>query len=74
MNTKWKEEMPAFIEKTDAFYAGELPMKDYKGFSGFYGSYGQKGGKASMLRLRMPCGEVDKDKLKFVTETFTKHG
>ena len=27
-----------------------------------------------MLRLRMPCGEVDKDKLKFVTETFTKHG
>ncbi|MGN1405495.1 MAG: nitrite/sulfite reductase, partial [Erysipelotrichaceae bacterium] len=29
---------------------------------------------ASMLRLRMPCGEVDKEKLKFVTETFTKHG
>lgn len=74
MNTKWKEEMPAFIEKTDAFYAGELPMKDYKGFSGFYGSYGQKGGKASMLRLRMPCGEVTKEKLKFVCETFTKHG
>ena len=27
-----------------------------------------------MLRLRMPCGEVTKEKLKFVTETFTKHG
>lgn len=62
----WKADLPAFIEKTDAFYAGELSMKDYKGFSGFYGSYSQKGGKASMLRLRMPCGIVSKEKLGFV--------
>ena len=49
----WKAELPAFREKTKAFYAGELDKGAYKGFSGFYGSYAQKGGKASMLRLRM---------------------
>ena len=54
MTINWKEDLPIFKEKTDAFFAGNLPLKDYKGFSGYYGSYGQKGGKVSMLRLRMP--------------------
>ena len=70
----WKAEMPAFKEKTDEFFAGNLPMKDYKGFSGYYGSYSQKGGKASMLRLRMPCGVVTKERLAFVVEKMTAYG
>ena len=74
MTINWKEDLPIFKEKTDAFYAGELAMKDYKGFSGYYGSYGQKGGKASMLRLRMPTGEITKEKLKFISEAIDKYG
>ena len=54
----WKADLPAFREKTEAFYAGELDKAAYKGFSGLYGSYAQKGGKASMLRLRMTAGRV----------------
>ena len=45
----WKEDIPAFREKTAAFYAGELSKDAYKGFSGLYGSYAQKGGKAIIL-------------------------
>ena len=29
----WKEDIPAFREKTAAFYAGELSKDAYKGFS-----------------------------------------
>ena len=50
---EWKQDLPAFKEKTDQFYAGELSKADYKGFSGGYGSYAQKDGKASMIRLRI---------------------
>lgn len=42
---EWKQDLPAFKEKTDQFYAGELSKADYKGFSGGYGSYAQKDGK-----------------------------
>lgn len=63
----WKADLPAFREKTKAFYAGALDKGSYKGFSGLYGSYAQKGGKASMLRLRMTAGRVTKEKLAFVT-------
>lgn len=69
----WKQDLPAFKEKTDAFYAGELSKGDYKGFSGLYGSYAQKGGQASMLRLRMTAGRVTKEKLKFVAEAIRKY-
>ena len=72
MNTinpqNWKADLPAFREKTAAFYAGEIKVGEYKGFSGYYGSYAQKGGKASMLRLRMPAGRVTRDKLAFVAQ------
>ena len=54
----WKQDLPAFREKTAAFYAGELDKAAYKGFSGLYGSYAQKGGQANMLRLRMTAGRV----------------
>ena len=64
----WKQDMPAFREKTAAFYAGELDKGSYKGFSGLYGSYAQKGGQASMLRLRMTAGRVTQEKLAFVAK------
>lgn len=63
---QWKEDMPAFAEKTAQFYAGTLSKAEYKGFSGLYGSYAQRDGKASMLRLRMTAGRVTKEKLAFV--------
>lgn len=69
----WKQDLPAFREKTAAFYAGELDKAAYKGFSGFYGSYAQKGGQASMLRLRMTAGRVTKEKLAFTAEAIRKH-
>lgn len=69
----WKEDLPAFREKTAAFYAGEIKLAEYKGFSGYYGSYAQKGGKASMLRLRMPAGRVTRDKLAFVAQMLRTH-
>lgn len=70
----WKVDLPAFQEKTAAFYAGEVDKNAYKGFSGLYGSYAQKGGQASMLRLRMPGGRVTKKKMAFVAESIRKEG
>lgn len=69
----WKEDLAAFKEKTDAFYAGELDKGAYKGFSGLYGSYAQRGGKASMLRLRMTAGRVTKEKLAYVAEAIRRY-
>ncbi|MGN1235493.1 MAG: nitrite/sulfite reductase, partial [Christensenellaceae bacterium] len=71
---EWKADLPAFREKTEAFYAGELSKGDYKGFSGLYGSYAQKDGKASMLRLRMTSGRVTKEKLAFLASAIRKYG
>lgn len=70
---KWKKDMPAFREKTMAFYSGELSKNEYKGFSGLYGSYAQKDGKASMLRLRMTAGCVTKEKLAFLAKAIEKY-
>ena len=65
---RWRESFPEFKEKTEAFFAGNLDKKEYKGFSGKYGSYAQRDGKALMLRLRMTGGRLTKEKLKFVAE------
>ena len=69
----WKADLPAFKEKTEAFYNGELEKNSYKGFSGLYGSYAQKGGQASMLRLRMTGGRINMDKLKFIADSIEKY-
>lgn len=69
----WEKELKEFKEKTALFYAGEMTKADYKGFSGLYGSYAQKDGKSSMLRLRMPAGQVTKDKLAFVADSVKKY-
>ncbi len=52
---EWKQNLPAFAEKTRAFYAGELDRNAYKGFSGYYGSYAQKGGAASLFETLVNC-------------------
>lgn len=69
----FKRELPAFREMTEKFYQQEVSIKDYKGFSGRYGSYAQRGGKASMLRLRLTCGRIDKAQLGFITEVIDRY-
>lgn len=70
---EYRKELDIFREKTKAFYAGEVPIGEYKGFSGYYGSYAQRGAKASMLRLRMTAGEMDKEKLAFIADSIDKY-
>lgn len=70
---EFRQDLAEFKEKTKLFYAKEMPMKDYKGFSGGFGSYAQKGGNASMLRLRMAGGRLDKAKLKFIADAVEKY-
>lgn len=65
----FRDTIPLFREKTEAFHAGELSKKDYKGFSGKYGSYAQRDGQHHMLRLRTTAGRLTKDKLNFLIRT-----
>lgn len=71
---EFKEDIVQFREMTDKFYAKEVSVKEYKGFSGGFGSYAQKGGEASMLRLRLPGGRLDKEKLKFIVDSIEEYG
>ncbi len=71
---EFREDLAQFREMTDKFYAKEVSAKEYKGFSGGFGSYAQKGGKASMLRLRLPGGRLDKEKLKFIADMIREYG
>lgn len=74
MNTsEWRKDYEEFEEVTRKFYAGEIKVPEYKGFSGGFGSYAQRGGKASMLRLRLPGGKINKDKLNFIVESIEKY-
>ncbi len=70
---EWKKDYEEFEKVTRQFYAGEVPVPKYKGFSGGFGRYAQRGGKSSMLRLRLPGGRVDSEKLKFVSEAIEKY-
>lgn len=58
---QWKQDYREFIEATRRFYNKTLDTKTYKGISGGFGSYAQRGGNASMLRLRLPGGRLEKD-------------
>ena len=69
----WKEDLAAFRQKTEEFYAGNMDKMAYKGFSGLYGSYAQRGGKANMLRLRMTAGRVTPEKLAFTADAVRRH-
>lgn len=66
-------DLDEFKEKTMMFYRGEMTVPEYKGFSGGYGSYAQRGGKKHMLRLRMPGGALDQNKLAFLVELCEKY-
>lgn len=70
---EWQEDIAAFKEKTAAFFAGTFGKAQYKGFSGYYGSYAQRDGKACMLRLRMNCGRITKQKLAFAADAIRKY-
>lgn len=70
---EWKQKLPEFREKTDAFFAGELDKGSYKGYSGYFGSYAQKGAQASMLRLRTPAGRITKEKLAVIAGMLRTH-
>lgn len=70
---EWKQKLPEFQQKTDAFFAGELDKGSYKGYSGYFGSYAQKGGQVSMLRLRTPAGRITKDKLAVIADMLRTH-
>ena len=70
---EWKQKLPEFRQKTDAFFSGELDKGSYKGYSGYFGSYAQKGATASMLRLRTPAGRITKDKLAVIANMLRTH-
>lgn len=69
----WKEDYEEFARVTAQFYKKEISMKEYKGFSGGFGSYAQRGGEASMLRLRLPGGELSLEKLKFIADSMKRY-
>jgi ferredoxin-nitrite reductase len=69
----WKADYQEFAEATRSFYQKEMDTKTYKGISGGFGSYAQRGAEASMLRLRMPGGRMDKTKLKFIVDAVEKY-
>ena len=70
---EWKQKLPEFQEKTNAFFAGELDKGSYKGYSGYFGSYAQKGGQASMLRLRTPAGRIKGEQLSAIANMLRSH-
>ena len=70
---EWKQKLPEFQEKTNAFFAGELDKGSYKGYSGYFGSYAQKGGQVSMLRLRTPAGRIKGEQLSAIANMLRSH-
>ena len=70
---KEKENIQYFAQQARSFEAGELDRKDYKGISGKFGSYAQRG-EGNMLRLRMPGGVMNLDKLGFVADMVERFG
>lgn len=61
--SRFLPDLAEFREKTEAFHSGALSVPQYKAFSGGFGSYAERGGKTHMLRLRLPGGQVTKEKL-----------
>ena len=70
---EFREDLKEFHEMTQKFYKKEINVVQYKGFSGGFGSYAQRGGEASMLRLRLTGGEVNKDELSFIADSIEKY-
>ena len=76
MDQKLKEimrnDVALFAEKIQAFEAGEVDKKAYKGFSGGFGSYAQRNG-GNMLRLRMAGGRLTKERLKYLADSVEQY-
>ena len=70
---EFRQDLQEFYDMTEKFYNKEITVAEYKGFSGGFGSYAQRGGERSMLRLRLPAGEVDKEKLQFIADSIEKY-
>lgn len=70
---EFRADLAEFKEMTRKFYQKEITVNEYKGFSGGFGSYAQRGGEASMLRLRLTGGEVDKETLAFLADSIEKY-
>lgn len=70
---EFREDLKEFHEMTRKFYEKEINVAQYKGFSGGFGSYAQRGGEASMLRLRLTGGEVNKEQLSFIADSIEKY-
>lgn len=70
---EFREDLQEFYDMTEKFYNKEITVAEYKGFSGGFGSYAQRGGERSMLRLRLPAGEVEQEKLKFIADSIEKY-
>lgn len=69
----WKEELPLFREKLEGFQAGNVKKPEYKGFSGRYGSYAQRDPSLNMLRLRLPAGRANSEKLAFIASAVRRY-
>lgn len=70
---EFRADLDEFHEMTGKFYRGEISIPEYKAFSGGFGSYAQRGGERSMLRLRLSCGEINMDYLKFIADSVKKY-
>ena len=70
---EFREDLKEFREMTEKFYNKEITVAQYKGFSGGFGSYAQRGGEASMLRLRLCGGRIDKNYLDFIVNSIEKY-
>lgn len=68
-----RADIPLFAEKIQAFDAGEIERKKYKGISGGFGSYPQRNGK-HMLRMRMSGGRLTKERLAFFAKSAEEYG
>lgn len=77
MNEQWihtyQMEIEDFRKTINAFQAGDLSKKDYKGISGGMGSYAQRDPEGHMLRLRMPGGRLTTERLEFLADTVAEY-
>lgn len=62
-----------FAKICEQYYNGELSIPEYKSISGKFGTYSERGHKTGMLRLRVPGGMLDIDKLQFIIDSIEKY-
>lgn len=60
------EEVEEFRKVGHQFLSGEISRAEFKGKSGGMGTYSQKSGTEFMIRLRTPCGIIEKEHLQLI--------